>query len=68
MARFFDADGNTLCSHTKKCVNAVAASKGEKIVWDIDNNHPETHLIWVDGDHANNQVQDGARTSSRRLV
>ena len=50
MAGHFALDDNTLRNHIKKYVNAIAALKGEKIVWDIGNN-PETFLISVDGVH-----------------
>jgi len=50
MAGIFDLDDDTLRNHIGKCVNAIAALKGEKIVWDIDNN-PETFLLSVDGVH-----------------
>jgi len=50
MAGFFTLDENTLRNHVQKCVNAIAALKGEKIAWDIDDN-PETFLISVDGVH-----------------
>jgi len=50
MAGFFHSDEKTLRNHIWKYVKAIAALKGEKIVWDIDHN-PETFLISVDGVH-----------------
>lgn len=48
MAGFFHTDDQTLREHIREYVNAIAALKGEKIVWDIDNRE-ETFLISVDG-------------------
>lgn len=50
MAGFFKCDDKTLREHIRVYVDAIAALKGQKIVWDIDNN-PETFLISVDGVH-----------------
>lgn len=46
----FNKDEKTLREHIKEYVNAIAALKDEKIVWNINNN-PETFLISVDGVH-----------------
>ena len=50
MAGLFKCDDKTLRKHIKVYVDAIAALKDEKIVWDIDSN-PEEYLISVDGVH-----------------
>ena len=46
----FACDPKTLRQHIQKYVAAIAALKGQKIVWDIDDRE-ETFLISVDGVH-----------------
>ena len=50
MAGTFRCCENTLRNRIWKYVNAIAALKDQKIVWDIDSD-PETFLLSVDGVH-----------------
>jgi hypothetical protein len=49
MAGFFHSDDKTLRKHIKKYVNAIAALKEEKVVW--DDGDDEIFLLSVDGVH-----------------
>lgn len=49
MAGFFRCDDKTLRNHIKEYVNAIAALKGQKIVW--DDGGDELFLLSVDGVH-----------------
>jgi hypothetical protein len=49
MAGFFHSDDKTLRKHIKKYVNAIAALKEEKVVW--DDGDDEIFLLSVDSVH-----------------